>query len=184
MCKVTVASVLALFLLNLQVSASEASSSPYSGQETREIKALSDSDISGLLAGKGMGFAKAAELNGYPGPAHVLELADELGLSDVQRAKTRAIFDRMQDSAKELGAELVAAERTLDTMFRNRTITESSLSELVNRIGVIRARLRAVHLHAHLEERRVLSKDQVAKYMTLRGYESGDHIHYQHHHGN
>ena len=35
----------------------------------------------------GMGLALAAELNGYPGPAHVIELAKSLGLSEPQRAK-------------------------------------------------------------------------------------------------
>jgi hypothetical protein len=41
--------------------------SPYAGQEKREIKALSAEDIEGYLTGQGMGFAKAAELNHYPG---------------------------------------------------------------------------------------------------------------------
>jgi hypothetical protein len=49
--------------------------SPYAGQQTRAIKALSPEDLAGLLNGEGMGMAKAAELNGYPGPVHVLELA-------------------------------------------------------------------------------------------------------------
>jgi hypothetical protein len=41
---------------------------PYAGQQTGTIKALSDEDITALLKGDGMGFAKVAELNGYPGP--------------------------------------------------------------------------------------------------------------------
>lgn len=106
---VIVISVLALFLLNLETYATEIT--PYSGQETREIKGLSESDIDGLLSGKGMGYAKAAELNGYPGPAHVLELGEKLDLTARQRAETRAIFKRMQNAAQELGAELVAAAR-------------------------------------------------------------------------
>jgi hypothetical protein len=52
------------------------SPTPYAGQQNRTIKALSDEDIVGLLKGDGMGFAKAAELNGYPGPKHVLDLGD------------------------------------------------------------------------------------------------------------
>jgi hypothetical protein len=44
--------------------------SPYVGQEYREIKALSTQEISDYISGRGMGLAKAAELNGYPGPAH------------------------------------------------------------------------------------------------------------------
>src|SRR4051794_40771771 len=61
-------------------------SAPYSGQQARSIKALSPENIAALLTGEGMGMAKAAELNGYPGPAHVLALAKELNLTEAQRA--------------------------------------------------------------------------------------------------
>src|SRR5689334_17464381 len=53
---------------------------PYAGQQTRTIKALSPADVAALLKGEGMGMAKAAELNGYPGPLHVLTLSQELKL--------------------------------------------------------------------------------------------------------
>jgi hypothetical protein len=52
---------------------------------SRETKSLSESDIESLTAGKGMRYAKAAELNGFPAPAHVLELASELQLSHLQK---------------------------------------------------------------------------------------------------
>ncbi len=54
---------------------------PYAGMQTRPIKALSEQQMADLSAGRGMGLALAAELNGYPGPVHVLELADKLNLS-------------------------------------------------------------------------------------------------------
>ena len=41
--------------------------SPYTGQEKREIRALSKEEVHGYLSGDGMGFAKPAELNHYPG---------------------------------------------------------------------------------------------------------------------
>jgi len=76
---------------------------PYAGQQARSIKALSDEDIAALRKGEGMGMAKAAELNGYPGPVHVLQLAAQLGLTDAQRRDVQAIFDRMSAAAKTLG---------------------------------------------------------------------------------
>jgi hypothetical protein len=45
------------------------SAQPYSGMQTRPIKALSDQQVADLKAGRGMGLALAAELNGYPGPS-------------------------------------------------------------------------------------------------------------------
>jgi len=69
---------------------------PYAGQQARPLKALSDDDIAALRNGEGMGMAKAAELNGYPGPAHVLTLAAQLGLTETQQRDVRAIFERMR----------------------------------------------------------------------------------------
>ena len=65
---------------------------PYGGMQIRPIKALSEQQIAHLGAGRGMGFALAAELNGYPGPSHVLELADRLELTAGQRAGIKALF--------------------------------------------------------------------------------------------
>src|SRR5712692_7148759 len=39
------------------------------GQEGRAIKSLSAEETADLLAGRGMGAARAAELNHFPGPA-------------------------------------------------------------------------------------------------------------------
>ena len=66
---------------------------PYAGMQTRSIKALSDQQIADLRSGRGMGLALAAELNGYPGPSHLLELADKIGLSDAQRNSARSMFE-------------------------------------------------------------------------------------------
>src|SRR5882762_2364055 len=90
---------------------------PYAGQQERSIKALSADDVAALLKGEGMGMAKAAELNGYPGPTHVLTLAKELALTKSQLQQVTAIYDRMSAAAKPLGVELVDRERVLDQLF-------------------------------------------------------------------
>ncbi|MCR6652079.1 MAG: hypothetical protein NVV73_11540 [Cellvibrionaceae bacterium] len=130
-----------------------------------------------------MGYAKAAELNGYPGPKHVLELGKELSLTAEQQKKTETLFALMEASAKSLGAELIAAERDLDQTFINKKIDEATLTELVNKIGEVESRLRAVHLNAHLQQVKVLNEQQIALYMTLRGYDgAGSHGKHHHHH--
>src|SRR5438105_2617716 len=98
-------------------SAAEKSASAYAGQQARPIKALSEDDIASLRNGDGMGFAKAAELNSYPGPRHVLALARELRLTDTQVGQVTAIHDRMSAAARPLGAELIDRERLLDRLF-------------------------------------------------------------------
>jgi hypothetical protein len=163
--------------LSLAVAAvSAVTPSPYAGQEAREIKSLSSSEQADLLAGKGMGLAKAAELNGYPGPAHVLQLAAELALSAEQRARTEALFAAMEQRAQTLGRRLVDEERALDALFASRQITPQRLSESLDRIGALQAQVRAAHLDAHLEQVRILSDEQTRRYMALRGYgEHGGH---------
>jgi hypothetical protein len=120
------------------------------GQEARRIKELSQSEISGLLAGKGMGFAKPAELNGYPGPAHVLELASKLRLSEGQVADSKAIFQKMEQSAQEHGSELVRAERELEALFVDRQATPDTLVQAPERVASTKAKVRNAHLGARL----------------------------------
>jgi uncharacterized membrane protein len=163
--------------LALCVGATAATPSPYAGQQSRDIKALSPSEQADLLAGKGMGLAKAAELNGFPGPAHVLELATELALSAEQRALTQALFQSMDARAKALGRELIAAERLLDALFASRQITPTRLSEQLDRIGMLQAQVRAAHLEAHLEQARILSAEQTSRYIQLRGYAADGNDH-------
>jgi hypothetical protein len=145
--------------------------SPYAGQQTREIKALSAQEIDDLLNARGMALAKAAELNGYPGPLHSLELADKLGLSPEQLWAIKDIKAREEAAARSLGAEIVAVERELDQDFAKHMIDPVKLKRLTDRLGELQGRLRAVHLGAHLETVSVFSAKQVARYNELRGYD-------------
>jgi Spy/CpxP family protein refolding chaperone len=167
--------------LTTQVLA-EPPSTPYAGQQNRIIKALSEEEIAELLNGEGMGMAKAAELNGYPGPLHVLTLARELKLTPTQRQQIHAIFDRMSVAAKPLGAELVEHERMLDQAFAKREITPDRLAAETATISELAGRLRLVHLTAHLETRALLNPGQIAVYQHLRGYHDPDAA-MRHHHG-
>jgi hypothetical protein len=145
--------------------------SPYTGQEGRDIKALSKKEIDSYLSGDGMGFAKAAELNHYPGPRHVLDLADQLQLSAEQRKRTQAIFESMKSQSMSLGKQLVEKEQLLDSRFAEGTISDAELKPLVTEISVIQGKLRAVHLRAHLAQRAVLTQDQIRIYDAHRGYQ-------------
>jgi len=145
--------------------------SPRSGQVGREIKALSKEEIDGYISGDGMGFAKTAELNHYPGPRHVLELASQLRLSGEQRKRTQAIFESMKSQAMSLGKQLVEKEQLLDSRFAEGTISNAELERLVTEISVIQGKLRAVHLRAHLAQRVALTQDQITLYDSLRGYQ-------------
>ena len=171
---------LAIPLIALPVLAADM---PYAGQQARSIKSLSGDDIAAMRKGEGIGMAKAAELNGYPGPAHVLQLAAKLGLTEIQQRDVQAIFDRMSAAAKPLGGELIAQEQALDQLFAKGEITPDRLAAATAAIAELQGRLRAVHLSAHLETRALLNADQIARYQQLRGYGASPAPEHHHHHG-
>jgi hypothetical protein len=143
----------------------------YGGMQARSVKALSDQQIADLRAGRGMGLALAAELNGYPGPLHVLELADRLGLSPDQRRQVQRLHDDMRAEAIVTGERLIAAEIALDRAFKERTITVDSLAGLSAAVASQQGALRAVHLKYHLTTTGLLTADQSRRYAELRGYQ-------------
>jgi Spy/CpxP family protein refolding chaperone len=158
-------------------NSSEESSSeqqPYAGYEERPIKALSNERVAELLEGKGAGYALAGELNQYPGPRHVLNLAEDLGLTEEQEVIVQGIFTDMQDEVRLLGRELVDLEERLDQAFRDEAIDEDALSQLTEESAAVEGSLREAHLNAHLKTRDILSLEQVEEYDRLRGYSERD----------
>lgn len=162
-------------------SALAADRSPYAGQQHRPIKSLSEQEIRSLKAGEGMGFALPAELNGYPGPRHVLELAAELRLTPGQLAETQALYDAMHSEAVALGETLIELEKDLDDAFRSGSIDAATLESALLESGATKAKLRHVHLRTHLRQKDLLSDGQVTTYIRLRGYAGGAHQHGSHH---
>ena len=173
--------IFASIALALTLGTSSAQSpQPYAGLQARSIKALSDQQIADLKAGRGMELALAGELNGYPGPLHVLEHSNALGLSEAQRAKMQELFAAMKAEAVPLGEQLIAQEAKLDRQFADKTITAAGLTAALQEIGGTQAALRAAHLKYHLVTVDVLTPPQLRRYAELRGYAAGDHERPQH----
>ncbi len=183
--------VLIIGLASIASSQAEpaAGSASYAGQDNRGIASLSEADIRTLETGGGWGLAKPAELNGYPGPLHLLELKDRLPLSKHQFEAVRAVYDAMRTDAIAAGARFLKAERALDRAFESGEIDTAGLRRLIDRAAESRARLREIHLAAHLEVFPLLQPEQIARYNALRGYATShdgaaDHTHeHRHRHG-
>jgi hypothetical protein len=146
--------------------------SRYAGFETRAIKSLSETDIEELRRGGGWGLALAAELNGIPGPAHLLELRDEIPLSAEQVTHIQTIFEEMRTEAIATGVRLIEAEAAIEAAFRDGALDDTRLQSLITEAEAARAELRFIHLSRHLSTPRLLSEEQVARYNALRGYGS------------
>ena len=180
--------LLTLFgLLALAGAASASEPAPYASWQERTIKALSPQEVEDDLQGRGMGMALPAELNGYPGPRHVLELAGELDLSPDQLAETRRLFEDMRLRAIGLGEQIVTREADLDELFAFGAAAEADLQDAAAELGRLNGRLRAHHLGYHLAMRELLDADQIESYQRLRGYApppaSGEHDHGHGHRG-
>ena len=158
----------------IQASTPHKLQSDYVGQEKRQIKTLSKNDIHDLLNGKGWGLAKAAELNGVPGPKHLLEMQGEIRLTAEQTSRIEEIYSEMKAQAIPLGNKLIEAERTINLAFANRQIDDAGLLKILENIASVRKQLRYVHLAAHLQTLPVLKEEQISLYNELRGYGKDD----------
>lgn len=144
--------------------------SDYVGLKERPLKALSTQQVEDLRAGRGMGWSLAAELNSVPGPRHVLQLQQQLGVSAEQASLLQDIVQAMEARARALGEEIIVAETQLDSGFRNKSLSQEQVLDLSSRIGALNGQLRAAHLQAHLQTAALLSPKQIAAYDLARGY--------------
>jgi len=166
--------LLATALTPTHAFAAKDTASPYAGQDKRAIKTLSANDVDDLLNGRGWGLAKAAELNGVPGPVHLLELKDEIGLSPKQIAQIGNLYVTMKERAIVLGQQMVKLETALNEAFAEGNVEAPWLKTMLDKISRVRRDLRFVHLSTHLETPGILSKEQIAHYNKLRGYGAAD----------
>ncbi|TGG90260.1 hypothetical protein E4656_19230 [Natronospirillum operosum] len=137
-------------------------------QQSQAIASLSTQDIAQLRAGAGWDLALPAELNGVPGPAHLLELEQEIELDARQAGQIRGLEDAMRTAAIEEGERFIELEAELNRRFRERAIDKEILQDLLGEIAESRARLRHVHLATHLDTLEILHEEQIDRYNTLR----------------
>ena len=118
--------------------------------------------------GRGFGMAFAADQQGYPGPMHVLELKEQLGLSSEQETRVRALMDAMFAESRPKGARLLEAEARLRTLFASGRADESAVRAATAEVERARAELRLVHLLTHLKTRDLLTDTQRRLYHEAR----------------
>jgi len=151
---------------------SRASGAPHHATPGAEIPGLGADEIVELREGGGMGLARVADVQGYPGPRHVLDAwaAGSLPLSKEQVTQVQEIVRAMELEARRVGGLVLDSERELALAFGSGAIDVTSLRPRLERIAALRGELRAVHLDAHLATRAVLHPAQLARYAELRGH--------------
>jgi Spy/CpxP family protein refolding chaperone len=169
--------LLVAVLLAAASAAPAAEQQPYAGLHERPISAMSAEEIDALTNGLGFSQALAAELNGYPGPRHVLDLADQLGLDDEREAVISALFDEMKVEAIAAGQAVLTAEADFDALFHEGGPSEDEVMSAAEEIGRLRGILRGIHLRYHLQTTALLTPHQIALYNAARGYAGGGAAH-------
>ena len=122
--------------------------------------------------GAGWGLAKVAELNGLPGPAHLLELKDEIALTSDQSNEIQILHGKMKVQAIKSGKRLIMLEEELEARFQSELPTDTELKAMLTAIEKTRSQLRFIHLSTHLRTPKILTKKQIDTYNNLRGYTS------------
>ena len=151
-------------------AAPAAEKSPYLDRAPLPVKALTADQIRQYREGMGMGMAIPAELNGYPGPRHVIDMAGEIELTAEQKAQMEDLFESMRVEAVRLGEEIVDLETRLDRAFSSGSMTRDELARLTGEIAVRQGKLRYTHLRAHIAAKEILTPAQVEAYNRARGY--------------
>jgi len=140
----------------------------HAGHQGRGQGGMRAREFRNLQQGRGMGMGRVADVNGYPGPMHVLEHAEALELTDGQSERTRELMTRVKTRAPELGKQVVDAEKRLEAMFAGGSVNAAKMDSLLMEIAELRAHLRSLHLTAHLDQAAVLTEVQLEKYKELR----------------
>jgi Spy/CpxP family protein refolding chaperone len=121
-----------------------------------------------VAEGRGFGLAFAADQNGYPGPIHVLELKDRLGLTADQESKAQALVHAMFAESKPKSARLLEAEAKLRRLFADRAANATAVQVAAAEVERARSEVRLVHLLAHLKTRELLTENQRRIYHEAR----------------
>ena len=145
--------------------------SPHAHAQSAEVPSLTPDEVRALRNGEGMGLARAAELNHFPGPKHLLDLRSELKLGDAQIERIKAIHRKMRTQAIAKGEDILQAELHIANLFALGSPAPAQVNRATEHLGVLRGQLRAIHLLAHIESARELTPGQIKVYDRLRGYQ-------------
>ena len=141
--------------------------SPYAHTQSSEVSTLTPEEVRELRNGEGMGLARPAELNQFPGPKHLLELVADLDLNQAQLARIKAIRKKMKMRAIAKGKEILETESRLANLFASGHPSVEEMNRITEHLGIMRGQLQAIHMLAHIES---VTADQIEGYDRLRGY--------------
>ena len=139
------------------------------GMDGGMLGGVSAQEKEALLKGAGLGAGMIAMMNGYPGPKHVLEMGDELGLTAEQRESIGKTYGKVKAESVEFGTELVEKDEKLTALFASGSVSTGEVEKLSREIGELQGRVRAAHLNAHVETYDALTPAQREQLSSMQG---------------
>ena len=146
--------------------AGHSAGAPHDGHRAAEACTTEFEQV--IATGRGFGMAFAADQNGYPGPLHVLELRERLGLTADQVAKMETLMRDMFDQSRPKSARLLDAKAKLRRLFADGKADDGAVRTAVAEVERARSDVRLVHLLAHLRTRDLLFEQQRRAYHEAR----------------
>lgn len=136
-------------------------------QQVSPLKFISSQNYQYYKNGGNSDLYLIAEVNNYPSPGSVLQLAKELSLTTDQKHQVNMIHIELNRKVKEMGGFLIKEQTKLNQLFETRKIDEGSLIYYTNKIGALEGELRNAYLRAHLRTSTLLSAQQLKKYQDI-----------------
>lgn len=111
---------------------------------------------------------------GECGEGFYLHCADELGLSEEQMKRLKAIRSEHEKSTIKMGANLEIMELELRDLLQQETPDRAAIDRKITALGELKTKMRKDQVHAHLEARSVLTKEQLEKCGHSHGGSCGE----------
>ena len=110
----------------------------------------------------------------------VLEMKGELGLSDEQVSKLRALGSQAEKQVIRTKADLRILEIELDDLLQENNVNVKVVDSKIEKIGDLRTEIQKTHIHARIDVQKILTSEQLKKLHELRG--KGKHQKKMHRH--
>ena len=117
----------------------------------------------------------------HMGIKEVLEMKDELGLSNEQVSKLRALKSQTEKRIIRIKSDLEILELELQDLLQDNKVNVKAVDSKIEKIGELRTEMQKVHVHVRLDAQKVLTSEQLKKLHEHKG--KGRHEKQMHRHG-
>ncbi|MEE9166518.1 MAG: periplasmic heavy metal sensor [Candidatus Neomarinimicrobiota bacterium] len=159
--------VITLGALVLMANSADAQEGTMKG--THEQGMMSHTSMKGEKHQTGMGHKYMMRQKHHGGDKFFLGMKDELGLTDEQVSKLRALKSETEKRMIRTKADLGILEIELHDLLREDKVNVKTVDSKIEKIGELRTKMQKAHVHAGLDARKMLTSEQLKKLHGHKG---------------